>query len=171
MRTLFLLRHAKSSRDDVGHDDHDRPLAPRGRDAAPMVARRIVETGPVPALVLCSTALRTRETWELVAAVLTPQPAVRFEAGLYLASAAEILTQIRSVPDTVERLMVIGHNDGMQTLARRLAGGGDPEARRRLAQQPFPTAGLAVFDFDQASWRAVTEGGGSLSDVVFPREL
>src|SRR5215468_6012499 len=134
-RTLYLLRHAKSSWDDPALADHERALAPRGRRDAALVGEHLRSLGVEPQLVLCSSSVRTRETLELVLPA-TGGPTVSFEDGLYGASSDVLLARVRRVPDDVGSLMLIGHNPGMQDLAVTLASTGDG---LDLVQAKFPT--------------------------------
>lgn len=153
-RTLLLLRHAKSSRDDATLDDFDRPLAPRGRKAAPVMAHEIARRGWQPDAVLVSAAKRTRQTWDLVAPKLgRTMPAV-FERAIYEAPGARILDAIRTTADDVETLLVVGHNPGLEDLSVQLASNeSNADALGRLKDK-FPTAALARFTFD-GDWRGL----------------
>ncbi|MDH3662842.1 MAG: histidine phosphatase family protein [Alphaproteobacteria bacterium] len=174
MRRLLLLRHAKSSWDRADLDDMSRPLAPRGRKAAPLIGRHISGRDLVPALVLCSTAERARQTLELVVAewerAVGDGAKVEMRASLYLASVGELLSAIRRLDDDIESVMMIGHNPGMAILASQLAATGDPEALKTMAAK-FPTAALAVLDFEVSSWQAVGPGTGGLQSFVRPKDL
>lgn len=170
MRTLYLLRHAKSDWSDAAAADIDRPLAARGRAAAPAVGAYMRAHGLAPSLVLCSPARRTRETWDLVAATLDAAPAVEFPDALYLASEVALLATARAAPDRHESVLLIGHNPGMQEFATSLSGAGKPKALRRVADK-FPTGGLAVISFEAARWADVAPGRGRLERFVRPRDL
>lgn len=170
MKRLLLLRHAKSDWADGGLDDFDRPLAPRGEAAAPVMGRYLKSRKLIPDLVLCSAAKRTRQTWDLVAPELKTAPEVRFRRGLYLAPPGRMLDALRKAPAAVKTLMLIGHNPGMAGLALRLAGGGRKKALAALAEK-FPTTALAVIDFDVADWDSVADGAGRLTAFVRPRDL
>lgn len=111
MKQLFLLRHAKSNWDHSGLADHDRPLAPRGRRAATLIAAQLGRERVAPALVLCSSAARTRETLERIAPALGEGVRVQFESELYAASEQRLLERLRAVQDRVESLMLIAHSD------------------------------------------------------------
>lgn len=173
MRRLILLRHAKSSWDRPDLDDHDRPLAPRGIRAAPAVARWLADRGFVPERVLCSDAVRTRQTWSLVAEAwdgLSTVPSLSVRADLYLASPRGILREVAAEPDDVGSVMVVGHNPGMHDLARTLAQPGSTVEHRRLARK-FPTAAAAVLEFDDGAWDDLAPGGGALAAFVRPKDL
>jgi phosphohistidine phosphatase len=168
-RTLHLLRHAKSSWDDPGLEDHDRPLAPRGRRAARLLAAHIAKHGIAVDLVLCSSAVRARQTLELVGPSLGGTPDIRTEDGLYAAGAPDLLSRLRSVDDRTWRVLMIGHNPGLEDLAEDLAGHGDAVARHAL-QQKFPTGALATLSM-QSSWRDLSPGAAYLESLLLPRRL
>lgn len=170
MKTLLLLRHAKSDWSDGGLDDIDRPLAPRGRKAAPLIGRYLKDEDLIPDLVLCSTARRAQETWDLAAAELGRAVPVRFSKGLYAVSSAALLAAIRRVPDDCARLLLIGHNPEIEDLAHRLAGTGTAKVLASLAEK-YPTGALAEIRFARDSWTKVGEGAGTLSRFVRPRDL
>src|SRR5947208_6008892 len=141
-RALYLLRHAKSSWDDPDLDDHDRPLAKRGVRAAGAIARHIRREGIQPALVLCSSARRARQTLDLIAPAIGDADAW-VEPELYGAGVADLLRRLARLPPSVPSAMLIGHAPTLQDLALRLAGRGDPEALGRLRAK-MPTAALAT---------------------------
>lgn len=174
MRRLLLLRHAKSSWDQRDQEDALRPLAPRGRRAAPLIGRHLDGQALVPDLVLCSTAERARQTLELVSAewdrVDGDGPTIEMRASLYLASPGEMLASLRRLDDAIESVMIIGHNPGMAMLAGQLALKGDPRGLKTMAVK-YPTAALAVIDFDVDTWRAVVPGTGCLQSFVRPKDL
>jgi phosphohistidine phosphatase len=163
VKRLFLLRHAKSSWDDAGLADRDRPLAPRGRRATEVMARHLRDEKISPALVLCSSARRTRDSLEGVG----PSGEVRIEDELYGATEAELLERLRRVPDAVESVMLIGHNPAIQELALGLASGG---ARLEDLERKFPTAALATLTVP-GTWRELGSGSAELVAFVTPKEL
>lgn len=167
--TLHLLRHAKSSWDDPRLDDHERPLNKRGRRAAKAMGRFLAETPPAPDRVLCSSAARTRETWERVARELGAEPAVEILDALYLAPTQRMLEVLRAVQDA-PCVLVIGHNPGIEDFARRLAGGGDANAWERMRAR-YPTAALATLAFPAARWPEVTPAAGELVRFTTPHDL
>jgi phosphohistidine phosphatase len=169
MRTLLLLRHAKSSWRDRRLDDADRPLAPRGARAARRMGRYLAEAGLVPDLVLCSTARRAVETWERAAAELPRPPRVRLERALYLAEPERILAALAAADAGARRLLVVGHNPGFQALAVALAGGPQAPGVSRIGK--FPTGALARFALPKGGWPEVGAGAAKLVDFVRPRDL
>lgn len=165
---LWLLRHAKSSWHDPGLEDRDRPLAPRGERAAEWMRDYFVAAGIRPALVLCSSALRTRQTLARVLSALEPELELRIESSLYTFDAAPLLDRLGVIPEGVASVMLIGHNPAIQGLAVMLAARGD-----RLDQlaQKYPTAALAEIEFPAGSWHEVGKTLGELTRFVVPREL
>jgi phosphohistidine phosphatase len=168
-RTLYLLRHAKSSWDDAGLSDHDRPLAPRGQRALKKLAAHVREAGIAPELVLCSTAARTRATIDPLRKALG-DPEIRYLPELYAAWDDALLDIVRNVEPKPRSLLLVGHNPGLQSLAVRLAGSGDGELRRRL-EEKLPTGALVTLTFRAGSWADIGPGSGKLTGYVVPREL
>jgi phosphohistidine phosphatase len=164
MKRLYLLRHAKSSWDQPGLADRDRPLAPRGRRASKVMAKHLREERVAPELVLCSPAQRTRETLERIG---IDNSRVRVEADLYGASAGDLLAVLNRVGDDVDSVMLIAHNPGVQDLAIQLAGPGPEIAQVR---QKYPTAALATLELD-GTWAELSPGSAELVAFVRPKEL
>jgi phosphohistidine phosphatase len=161
-RTLILLRHAKSDwPEDV--PDHDRPLAKRGHRDAPKVGRWLSRHGHLPEVVICSTARRTRETWELAAPTLEAQPAVTFEPRAYAASAMTLFYLVHEIAPGTGSALLIAHNPGISDLATSLTG-------THRGGMNFPTAGVAVLEFD-GEWADLAPGMARVADFVVPREL
>lgn len=161
-RRLVLLRHAKSAwPEDV--PDHDRPLGKRGRRDAPAVGRWLRGKGYLPDIVICSTARRTRETWELVAAELNGSPAVTFEPRAYAASAMTLSYLARELPGECRTGMLIGHNPGISEAAAELAG-------THRGGMNFPTAGVAVLEF-VGEWADLGRGQVRVADFIVPADL
>ena len=166
MKRLYLLRHAKSSWDDPGLPDRDRPLAERGKRAVGKMAVYLEANGIRPDLVLCSSALRARQTLDRVASSIGDAE-TGIEDGLYAAEAEGLLERLRRVPSGIASVMLIAHNPGMQDLALELAADGADLERLR---QKFPTAALATLTFE-GEWVELRSGGASLAGLVVPREL
>jgi phosphohistidine phosphatase len=142
MRTLHLLRHAKSSaKEDV--EDHERPLSRRGREAARQLGNAPPAVFNALDLVLCSSAVRTRETLDLVLAGLSPRPRTAVEDDLYLASQEKLMQRLRRLDDRDVNVMVIGHNPGLHELAVALAEKASPHFHALAAK--LPTAACASF--------------------------
>jgi phosphohistidine phosphatase len=168
-KRLFLLRHAKSSWDDPGLPDHERPLAPRGRRSVKVLNEHLRENDIRPTQVLCSTSRRTRETLEGVA----PGGETLIEAELYHADPEQLLERLHRVPDDVDSVMVIGHNPTLQITALRLSEAGSSNgdgSYRAQIRQKFPTAALATLSFE-CRWSELGPGCARLADFVKPKAI
>jgi phosphohistidine phosphatase len=165
-KRLHLLRHAKSSWDDPRLDDHERPLAPRGRSAGLRVAAWVTERGPHPELVLCSTAVRAQQTLELL---LTPlgDPPVAFEAALYHATTDILLQRVHVLEPELDDVLLVGHNPGLQDLVLLVSA---PSPERDVVAAKLPTGALVTIELD-TGWSAVAAGGGRITAIVRPRLL
>lgn len=166
---LVLLRHAKSAWPDVA--DHERPLGPRGLRDAPAAGRWLRDADCAPALVICSTARRTRETWALAAGQLGAEVPVRFDERVYAAEPEDLLEVVSEVPEEVRTLLLVGHNPGLEDLAVRLAGeAADPTEAQELERlsQKFPTSAIAVLACP-GPWRELAPGSARLTRFAVPR--
>ena len=168
MLTLYLLRHAKSSWDDPRLADHDRPLAPRGIRAARAMAQYLHRESVALDTVLCSSAVRARQTCELVLSHAGPAPVVTPE--LYLATPSEMLMILRDLGDGASSVAMVGHNPGTEAFAQIMSGRGESRLLDRMARK-YPTGALAQIDFDATSWAEVTPGLGTLHRFVRPKDL
>ena len=168
MKTLTLLRHAKSGWDDAGVRDFDRPLNPKGRRAAALIGRHMKGEGMAFDRIVASPARRVVETLAEVArgygAALEPA----WDQRAYLAS-ADALIEIAHEGAAAERLLIVAHNPGLEDLVVLLTGAGDP-ALRAAAAEKYPTASIAELTFP-GGWAAVEPGGGTLTRFVRPRDL
>ena len=160
-RTLYLLRHAKSSWKDASMRDFDRPLKGRGRDAAKQIGKRLASEKSQPVLVVCSPAARTRETAEIVLKHSNLNVDVNFVQRIYEASLRDLLQVVSEIPDDKEVVMMIGHNPGFEELVAYLSG----EHRR------MPTCTLAKIKLDAGSWKDIKAGEGTLASFITPKEL
>lgn len=171
MKTILLLRHAKSAWNDGRLSDHERPLNRRGEQAAKAVADHLAQHGPRPDLILCSTATRARQTLApLIKRLGTPAPPLSLEDGLYLAPEGSLLTRLQAIPDDVSTVLLVGHNDGIWQLAEGLAGRG-PAAPLAALREKYPTGTLAVLRIPAGPWQDLAAGAGELVAFVRPRDL
>jgi phosphohistidine phosphatase len=169
-KQLVLLRHAKSSWEDPLLEDFDRPLAKRGRNAARRIAGWLTKNKIRPSLVLCSPALRTRETLELIRDAVGPNAKIIYDKRLYLAEMDDLLARVREVGSDVDCLLMVGHNPGLQEFAVALASAAGKRERARLAEK-FPTAGVAWFKTDAGSWADLDPAKMELIEFLRPAEL
>ncbi len=178
-RKLVLLRHAKSAWPDV--PDHERPLARRGKRDAPVMGHWLRAAGHMPDQVLCSTARRARETWQLARAGLKATPPASFDDGVYHGSAEQLLDLISRAPPAARTLLVVGHDPAIAELALRLtattspahmgaASDAAPAAILDRMRAKFPTAAIAVFEF-AGNWDQLGPGAARLTHFVTPRDL
>ena len=161
MRTLYLLRHAKSSWKDETLRDFDRPLKRRGRKAAEQMGQVLAEEKLKSPLVISSPAVRARETTELVLESAEFKVKPRFEERIYEADVPTLRDVVHSIPDSSEVAIMVGHNPGFENLLGYLTGD----------HRHMPTCALAKIEFDVANWSEVSEESGRLEVFVTPREL
>jgi phosphohistidine phosphatase len=170
MRRLLLVRHAKAERSQPGGRDRDRVLAERGRADALKLGAYMVRHAFLPDLAVVSTAARTRETWQQIAAAFQDCPPARFEDRIYEVSPDAILAVIKETGTEIGTLLLIGHNPGLQELAAVLVGSGDVDSRQRM-KEDFPTSTLAVINFALENWGLLHRGAGRLEHFVTPQSL
>ncbi len=163
MKTLWLLRHAKSAWNTDAPTDFERPLAPRGQRDAPRVGTWLADHSVEVALTLCSPAMRTRETFNGLCERWQGCADVRFESTLYHAGVADLLSLLHGTPTGVEQQMLIGHNPGLDGLLVRFCG---DQAPRTSKGKLMTTASLAGIELK--GWQAKR---GRLRHLIRPREL
>lgn len=174
MKTLVILRHAKSDWADATLQDFDRPLNERGREAAPLMGRFIAQLGLAIDLVLVSSAKRTRETWALVEPHVGAHAKADIRRDLYLADADALMTALRQIDDEHERVMIIGHNPGLEDLVLALARKDQPRDGKTMLkriQEKFPTCALAILRCDIRHWRDLYWGASEIVAYHTPREI
>ena len=169
MKILTLLRHAKSGWDDPVSRDFDRPLNPRGRRAARTVGTEMKAQALDFDLVLASPARRVQETLEEVAATFGPLRR-RLDERLYLASVPTLLEIVRETTDEVGRLLLAGHNPGLEEIALRLSRRGSDRLRGEVAVK-YPTGTLVEIELPVGRWADVAEGEGTIVRLIRPRDL
>lgn len=169
-RTLWLLRHAKAA-NPGGVADHERPLAADGRADAEDAGQLLADAGRLD-LVLCSSALRTQETWQSAEAGGASALDVEYRDELYNAGAPDVLATIRAAGDSVRTLLVIGHGPGLPATAAQLAAAPDAGSDLRAAYDElgmhYPTCGLTRFDID-GDWADLDWGTATLRAFEVPR--
>ncbi|MBV9001174.1 MAG: histidine phosphatase family protein [Solirubrobacterales bacterium] len=168
-KRLFILRHAKSSWDDPGLDDHERPLAPRGRRAVAAIASHVAARGIEPEVVLCSSSRRTRETLDGIGV----GGEHLIEEELFSATCEETIERLRQLPASVSEAMLIGHNPTIQMVVLKLTnhdsdGADDPT--RDEVKRKFPTGALATLALD-CEWAELAPGCARLEAFTSPKEF
>lgn len=161
MKTLVIVRHAKSSWDDPGLSDHERPLNKRGLRDAPVMGARLAEWGPPVDRVISSSAARALATAELITQEMgLPWDEILISDDLYHAGEEEMLELIQEQEDAIDGLMLFGHNPGMTALVNDLSD---------LNLTNLPTCGVVILQFDVTSWEEVGEAEAVTAEVDFPR--
>jgi phosphohistidine phosphatase len=162
MKTLLLMRHAKSSWKDTKLADHERPLNKRGRKDAPVMGQLLVDRELVPQLILSSSALRARQTAEVVAETADYTGEITYLNRLFMAEVEELIAVLRETPDDIERVMLIGHNPGLESLLQTLIG--------QIVS--FPTAVIAHLSLPIDSWAQLSQTtSGELIEIWRPKEV
>ena len=166
MKSILLLRHAKSSWDDPGLADFDRPLAKRGLRDAPRMGKALAKTNLHLDHVYSSPANRARSTARLVLESAGYQGAIDFDERIYHASVNELYSLVRDLPEDEETVMLVGHNPGFEDFASSLCA---PTSRG--ASLRFPTAAMACFDVETRSWSNVKPSMATLQWFIIPKIL
>ena len=163
MKTLLILRHAKTQ-PDAPAGDHARELTERGHRNAAVMGAYIHNRAGTPDAIITSDATRALQTAEIVAEAVGFASPLTVEPRIYTADVDTLLALVRSIRDEVDTAVIIGHNPGFEELAEALAGNHDQGVR-------LPTAGLALLEFDVERWDAVRAGSGRLREVATPRSI
>jgi phosphohistidine phosphatase len=166
MKTLLLMRHAKSSWKDKNLPDEERPLNKRGRRDAPLMSHLLIDRELVPQIILCSSAVRARETAEMMLDVIMEtagiQCKVQYMDALYMAEPPEYYEAVYNLPAEFERVLIIGHNPGMETLLQLLSN--------RI--ESLPTAVVAHLVLPVQAWSEITaDTTGELVEIWRPKEI
>lgn len=161
MKTLLLLRHAKSNWDDASLRDFDRPLAERGKRDAPRMGKALAARGPVPDLIVSSPAARAKETIEAFIQAGGFNAPLRFNQNIYDAATAELLRLIRRLPDEYGCILLTGHNPAFEDALARLTG----------VHERMTTAALACIEFQVDRWEDVEDQHGKFVWLLTPKQL
>ncbi len=170
VKTLTLLRHAKSGWDDPVQRDFDRPLNGKGKRAAQTVGKHLRREGVEFDHVVASPALRVQQTLEDVAVGYGRTLAPVWDRRIYLASAATLLDVARDLPDGAATALLVGHNPGLEDLVLLLVPDAEPGLRDAV-EEKYPTASVAQLRFEVDRWRDLAEGAATLVRFVRPRDL
>ena len=161
MKTLFILRHAKSSWENTGLSDFDRPLNERGLETAPFMGDLMKKNQFQPALILSSPAKRAEQTAALIKQTAGIGGAIQFDQRIYEASPARLLEVISDQNEKIKFILLVGHNPGLEGLLKFLTG----------QPQPMPTAALAVIDLKTDKWSKANSSNGNLRILIRPKEV
>lgn len=163
MKTLLILRHAKTQ-PDAPAGDHARELTERGHRNAAAMGAYIHNRAGTPGAIITSDATRALQTAEIIAPAVGFAGSLTVEPRIYGANVATLLALVRSILDTADSAMIVGHNPAFEELAEALAVDHDEGVR-------LPTAGLAILEFDVDRWDSVRQGTGRLREVATPRTI
>lgn len=161
MKTLYVLRHAKSSWDNDSLSDFERPLNERGFETAPIMGKIMRENDFVPEMIVCSTAKRAEQTAQLVKESAKFEAEIKFEDAIYEASSMTLLRIVSEISDEFGRALIVGHNPGFENLVRVLTG----------KSETMPTAALAVIDLEIESWNEANADSGNLREFIRPKDI
>ena len=162
---LILTRHAKSSWADPSADDHRRPLNARGEESARAIGAWLAERAYVPHQALVSSSQRTRQTWGLISSAFDSAPDASFLDALYHSEPETLMERLRGAEGST--VMMIAHNPGIAYFAQGLVDVQPSDSRF----ERYPTAATSVIDFEAPDWSAVTWNAGTITDLVFVRDL
>lgn len=162
MKTLYLVRHAKSSWKEADLSDHDRPLNSRGERDAPRMGKRLQKREPLPKVVISSSAVRAKTTAKILAKEIGYSPSkIVIDEGLYDAGPGDIVSIIRSLDDNIDCAMLVGHNPTFTTLINALGN---------CHIDNLPTCGIAVLAFPLKTWKGIAKGQGELKHFDYPKK-
>lgn len=169
-KTLFLLRHAKSSWSAPAHSDFERPLNRRGERSAAVIGIMMKQEKIAPDLILCSSARRTLQTRDIIYPYMPRNCPVEETSRIYEASVRDIFAVLSELPDNVQKPLLIGHNPGLEQLTMSLCGAAGGEELARV-QEKFPTGALATIELTIDTWSDIAPGKGRLRHFVAPKDL
>ena len=160
MKTLYILRHAKSSWDDASLNDFERPLNARGLKAAPFIGFLMKQRGFIPVTIVASPATRAKQTAELVREAVGIEPKISFDERIYEATVGTLASVLSEIANNNNSALIVGHNPGSEGLVYYLTG----------EIVSIPTAALAVIELDIETWAEIDSGCGTLKQVIRPKE-
>lgn len=161
MKTLYILRHAKSSWDDAGLSDYERPLNERGLKDAPLMGRIMKKNSFQPDVIISSPATRAKQTAHLIRDAARIDGEIKFDERIYEASPQALVQIISEIDNRNNSVLIVGHNPGLESLIKFLTG----------KLEPMPTAALAVIDLEIENWSEVNSPRGSLRLLIRPKEV
>ncbi len=170
MKTLLILRHAKAEPHGQAESDHDRALTLQGQNTAASIGFYLRENDLIPDLIFCSDAVRTVETLQHITPFLADGISQIIDKRFYLAEGSALFRSVKNTEDKYQRILLVGHNPGCEVLALTLLKDHNTAPVMTLRNE-FPTAALAVFNFDIDQWSDLEAEIGCLVDFVLAREL
>lgn len=166
MKTVLILRHAKSDWGIPGQADFERPLAKRGLEDAPRMGEVLARFDSTPDKILASPAQRAKQTAQLVAEACGYRKAIQWEESFYGGGSEDMIAALQQLPASVERALLVGHNPTLEETVALLCS---PQSGGESWAIKIPTAGLVCINFDIADWRELEPGEGVLQWFVIPK--
>ena len=170
MKRLTILRHAKSSWDNPGLEDFNRPLNNRGWKAARAMGRELDKKNAKFDLIIASPAARVRETIDGLKEKLKLNVEIRFEPRMYAATRKMLLEIVHEIEERVHSPLLVGHNPGLQQFLVEITHD-DPKKLRRRIKSKFPTGALAAIEFPARRWEDIKDGSGEIAELILSKEL
>jgi len=160
MKTLYIIRHAKSSLKDIALDDFQRPLSPRGRDDALLMANKLIELNLFPDLILSSPSKRTKCTLDIIANHLGYTKDIVFDNKIYESNMINLKNIVKNLDNKAKNVFLLGHNPGLNMLAEEFSG----------FLKNIATTGIVIIDFDCDSWSEISNKNSKLRDYIYPKK-
>ena len=170
MKTIFLLRHAKSSWDNLNLDDFDRPLSNKGIKASKKIGNYLKTNKFVPDIIYCSTAKIAKQTWELTNIIIKKKKNILYKDNLYMANLSEFMKIIKKTKNKFKNLMIVSHNPGIESLAIELSKN-ENNKFHQIINIKYPTGALAVIKFNLNDWGKINYKKGEIYEFIKPKEL
>ncbi|MBH71592.1 MAG: phosphohistidine phosphatase [Pelagibacteraceae bacterium] len=170
MKTIFLLRHAKSSWDNLNLDDFDRPLSNKGIKASKKIGNYLKTNKFVPDIIYCSTAKRAKQTWELTNRIIKKKKNILYKDNLYMANLSEFMKIIKKTKNKFKNLMIVSHNPGIESLAIELSKN-ENNKFHQIINIKYPTGALVVIKFNLNDWGKINYKKGEIYEFIKPKEL
>ena len=170
MKTIFLLRHAKSNWDNTKLEDFDRPLAIRGIKSCKKIGKFLKKKKLVPDIVYCSTAVRAKQTWNLLNRIVEKKKNIIYEDQLYMANSSIFMNFVKKTDDNFKTLMIVSHNPGIENFAVELIKNKESNFYKDINLK-YPTGGIAIINFKLKHWSKINYETGDIYEFIKPREL
>ena len=169
MKTIFLLRHAKSSWDNTKLEDFDRPLATRGIKSCKKIGKFFKKKKLVPDIVYCSTAVRAKQTWDLINRIVEKKKNIIYEDQLYMANSSIFMNFVKKTNDNFKTLMIVSHNPGIESFCLELSKENNEYIND--IKTKYPTGSLAILKVNLKKWSEIRYESGIIYEFIKPRKL
>ena len=170
MKTIFLLRHAKSKWGDPNISDFDRPLADRGIKSAKKIGKYLKKKNYTPNVVYCSSALRAKQTCECINRIIKKKKNIIYKKDLYMSDSGTFIKFLKNTKDKYNSAMIISHNPGIENFAIEMIQNKDNEIYDNINAK-YPTGGLVIIKLKNSNWSKLKFESGEVCEFIKPREL